>query len=489
MIIRSPSVGQRMMTRELFDQMAGRAGRTRSSSGLVVLMVEDSNKAALEQIFRPPQAIHSQLATPRLAHFLLEAIVGRLAVSVSGLWESTKEYTLASRQSPEDLPRTFTDSLLYLVHGGLVSVEGFNCFRPPFSLCNRLADLHASDLACLVRVETQISSEVFGTDPYNMEMREDSAASWQQWLNEASTRLAGAKASRIRWEPLGQAVTEAGMSPMEGIENFAEVKRVLLTGLDGRNELHLLYLVNPGVTLDWGHYCSVFRNVSEESRSVGQTLGISEQFIRSMAQQRFRHVDLAKAHSQLMDCNRSCPSLLRLAQLQRIHSKFYGALVVQDLLKDTPIEILCRRYELQAGTCNGLRGSTKIGAGCLAVFAKRLGLFSLSALFKSLASQMNAGDGVMVDDEDLRLVSGLSTPRLRALVDNGFDSLELLAEASEAEILPLFLNLESFAHCKAVEQRTQLVVLSVLEEARKVYREQVLQIDSDEESDITPHKS
>ena len=452
-------------------------------------MVEDSNEFALEQIFAPPQAIHSQLATPRLVHFLLEAIVGRLAVSVSGLWESTKEYTFASRQSPENLPRTFTEALLYLVHGGLVSVEGFNCFRPPFSLCNRLADLIDSNLAGLVRVESQISAEVFGADPYNMEMCDDSVASWRQWLNEAATGLASAKASRIRWEPLGQAITEAGMSPMEGIENFAEVKRVLLTGLDGRNEVHLLYLANPGVTPDWGYYCSVIRNISEESRSVGQTLGISENFIRSMAQQRFRRVDLTKAHSQLMDCNRSCPSFLRLAQLQRIHSKFYGALVVQDLLKGTPIEILCGRYELQAGTCGGLRGSTKIGAGCLAVFAKRLGLFSLSALFKSLASQMNAGDGVIVDDEDLLLVSGLSTPRLRVLVDNGFDSLELLAEASEEDILPLFLSLESFAHCKTVEQRTQLVVLSVLDEARRVYREQVLQIDSDDESDITPHKS
>ena len=159
---------------------------------------------------------------------------------------------------------------------------------------------------------------------------------------------------------LGSAVLASALSPDEGIAIFRELnkarKKFVL-----ENELHLVYHITPiyqrelWAFIDWQRYYDLYAVLPEDMRHVADVIGVKESFIVKCAA---RGVEAASARS---------PNSLAT------HRRFYGALVLHDLINETPLEDVAAKYAVARGALQSAQTNAGTFAGMVHTFCNRLG--------------------------------------------------------------------------------------------------------------------
>ncbi|GFR12403.1 DNA polymerase theta [Trichonephila clavata] len=242
----------------------------------------------------------------------------------------------------------------------------------------------------------------------------------------------------INYKPsrLGLAILASGFSPDDALRILKELqlaRRCFVL----ENDLHILYEVTPPYLsdqmggLNWMHFLSLWEQLPDEYKRVGELVGVQENFIGLGIQGKLNKNSHKFFH--------------KLA----VHQRFYASLALNDLIQEMPLNVVAEKYDCTRGILQSLQQTTSTFAGMLTVFCNRLGWYNLELLFASFQKRVHFG--IQQELCDLVRLSTLNAQRARALYNAGFETISSLACATPDEVALVLCNMGSFESAKQLE--------------------------------------
>ncbi|GIY31215.1 hypothetical protein CDAR_80911 [Caerostris darwini] len=244
--------------------------------------------------------------------------------------------------------------------------------------------------------------------------------------------------NEVNYKPtrLGVAILASGFSPDDALRVLKELqlaRRCFVL----ENDLHILYEVTPPYlsdqmgTLNWMHYLSLWEELPEEFKRVGELVGVQENFIGLGVQGKLNK----NSH--------------RFFHKLAVHQRFFATLALNDLIQEMPLSVVSEKYSCTRGILQSLQQTTSTFAGMLTVFCNRLGWHNLELLFASFQKRVHFG--IQQELCDLVRLSTLNAQRARALYNAGFESISSIASAAPDELAIALCNVGSFESAKQLE--------------------------------------
>ncbi|XP_041447673.1 LOW QUALITY PROTEIN: DNA polymerase theta [Drosophila obscura] len=386
-IIRSPLFGKNQMSSLTYRQMIGRAGRTgKDTLGESILICTESNQ--------------------RVGRELVQAQLQPIS-SCLGMDDSTH------------LKR----ALLEVISSGVASTRQE---IDSFVNCTLLSAEKA--MAKLAEEQQQQPQPQSGEDCDSQFIAEalDFLIDYEFIRHQVDEEAATANYVATR---LGAACLASSMPPGDGLILFAELQKsrrsfVLET------DLHAVYLVTPYSVcyqlqdLDWLLYLDMWEKLSPSMKKVGELVGVKEAFlIKAMRGQ----------------------SKLDYKQMQ-IHKRFYTALALQELVNETPINVVAHKFKCNRGVLQGLQQISSTFAGIVTAFCNSLQWSTIALIVSQFKDRLFFG--IHRDLIDLMRLPDLSQKRARAIFDAGFTSVVELAGADVLVLEKVLYNSLSFDSAK-----------------------------------------
>ncbi|XP_011500903.1 PREDICTED: DNA polymerase theta-like [Ceratosolen solmsi marchali] len=213
---------------------------------------------------------------------------------------------------------------------------------------------------------------------------------------------------------LGKACLSASIPPWDGLFLFEELQRARkCLVLD--TELHVVYLVTPFSAgsqisqIDWMGFMELWKTLPESERRVGKLVGVEERFLMSALR-----------------------GIIKPGKLLNIHRRFYTALALHDLVREVPLNTVCRKYNCCRGLLQSLQQSSSTFAGMVTNFCKELKWDCMELLFAQFQARLQFG--VCRDLLDLLRLPSLNGLRARSLFKYGITSVAELAIASTLNV-------------------------------------------------------
>ncbi|XP_031783753.1 DNA polymerase theta isoform X2 [Nasonia vitripennis] len=213
---------------------------------------------------------------------------------------------------------------------------------------------------------------------------------------------------------LGKACLSASIPPREGLFLFEELQRARKCFvLD--TELHVIYLVTPFNSgsqinqIDWMIFLELWRALSESERRVGQLVGVDERFLMT-----------------------SMRGIVKAGKPLNIHRRFFTAMALHDLVREVPLNTVCKKYNCCRGLLQSLQQSSATFAGMVTNFCKELKWDCMELLFAQFQARLQFG--VCRDLLDLLRLPSLNGLRARSLFKHGITTAAELAVANEIEV-------------------------------------------------------
>ncbi|XP_058794541.1 DNA polymerase theta [Phymastichus coffea] len=213
---------------------------------------------------------------------------------------------------------------------------------------------------------------------------------------------------------LGKACLSASIAPREGLFLFEELQRARKCFvLD--TELHVIYLVTPFntgsqiSTIDWMSYAELWRSLSESEKRVGQLVGVEERFLMAAVR-----------------------GIVKPSKALNIHRRFFTAMALHDLVREVPLNTVCKKYNCNRGLLQSLQQSSSTFAGMVTNFCKELKWDCMELLFAQFQTRLHFG--VSRDLLDLLRVPSLNGLRARSLYKHGITTVAELAFANKLDI-------------------------------------------------------
>ncbi|XP_030370750.1 DNA polymerase theta [Scaptodrosophila lebanonensis] len=231
---------------------------------------------------------------------------------------------------------------------------------------------------------------------------------------------------------LGCACLASSMPPTDGLILFAELQKARRCFVL-ESELHAVYLVTPYSVcyqlqdLDWLLYLDMWEKLSPAMKKVGELVGIKEQFLVRAMRNR-ANLDY---------------------KLMQIHKRFYTALALQELVNETPINVVGHKFKCARGMLQSLQQMASTFAGIVTAFCNSLQWSTLSLVVSQFKERLYFG--IHRDLIDLMRLPDLSHKRARALFDAGITSLVELAHADVLNVEKVLFNSLSFDSAKQLE--------------------------------------
>ncbi|EDW83667.2 uncharacterized protein Dwil_GK13557 [Drosophila willistoni] len=388
-LIRSPLFGGKQMSSLTYRQMIGRAGRTgRDTLGESILICNESNaRIGKDLVTAQLKPITSCLEMDGSTH-LKRALLEVISSGVASTKENINDFvncTLLSAQKKLATPPTTTEK---------DEEEGDG---------EKWTDYISDALDFLMEYEF-------------VRLQTDEEA---ETSNYVATRL-------------GAACLASSMPPTDGLILFAELQKSRRCFVL-ESELHAVYLVTPYSVcyqlqdLDWLLYLDMWEKLSPAMKKVGELIGVKEAFlVRAMRGQ----------------------TKLDYKQMQ-IHKRFYTALALQELVNETPINVVAHKFKCQRGMLQGLQQMASTFAGIVTAFCNSLQWSTLALVVSQFKDRLFFG--IHRDLIDLMRLPDLTHKRARALHDAGFTNLLELAGADVLLLEKALFNSHSFDTAKQLE--------------------------------------
>ncbi|XP_017041178.1 DNA polymerase theta [Drosophila ficusphila] len=228
---------------------------------------------------------------------------------------------------------------------------------------------------------------------------------------------------------LGAACLASSMPPTDGLILFAELQKSRRCFVL-ESELHAVYLVTPYSVcyqlqdLDWLIYLDMWEKLNPAMKKVGELVGVKESFlVKAMRGQ----------------------TKLDYKQMQ-IHKRFYTALALQELVNETPINVVVHKFKCHRGMLQSLQQMASTFAGIVTAFCNSLQWSTLALIVSQFKDRLFFG--IHRDLIDLMRLPDLTQKRARAIFDAGFTSLVELAGADVLELEKVLFNSLSFDSAK-----------------------------------------
>jgi DNA polymerase theta len=107
-------------------------------------------------------------------------------------------------------------------------------------------------------------------------------------------------------------------------------------------------------SIDWYQYFSIWESLTPGMRRVSELVGVQESFLAKAVRGRI----LTNTSAQL--------------RLLAIHKRFYTALVLHDLVQETPLPVVAQKYNCNKGQLQSLQQSAATFAGKCMIFMSNL---------------------------------------------------------------------------------------------------------------------
>ncbi|XP_078512764.1 DNA polymerase theta isoform X2 [Lissotriton helveticus] len=382
-IVRSPLFNGRLLDILTYKQMAGRAGRkgvdTVGESILVCKNTERAKGISLLQGSLKP--VHSCLA----------------------------------RREGEGVTGSMVRAILEIIVGGVASTPDDVRL---YASCTLLASSLERE-----QQEESVQGAVRGGAI-------EACVEWllkNEFINILEEEKDGTKVEVYRPTQLGSATLSSSLAPSEALGIFADLQRAM-KGFVLENDLHILYLVTPvyeeWITIDWYQFFCQWEKLPTSMKRVAELVGIEEGFLARSVKGKIIAKN-EKQHRQMA-----------------IHKRFFTSLVLLELITETPMKAVTRKYGCSRGQLQSLQQSAATYAGMVTVFSNRLGWHNMELLLSQFQSRLTFG--VQRELCDLVRVYLLNAQRARALYNAGFVNVADLARGDISEVEAAIKNAVPF---------------------------------------------
>ena len=274
-------------------------------------------------------------------------------------------------------------------------------------------------------VEQLIQSTLLAQTPSNAEIVSSTANEGLTWLSNHKL---------IVWHPahsgtpgswkcrsLSKAITTSGMDPCE----CSLVRKDLLKAQEHlilATDLHLAYLTTPHtveLSVDWEKLYYLINRLAVLDTTVTELVGVDMLFLQRKCQ-----------GSQ---CSGSQES-------ERIARRFYAALILRDIVSETPLPKICQNFHLSLSAIEDLRERSLRYANMSAIFCGALKWAYLHVLIEEFQKRIYRG--ARPEIIQLTEIPYVKAHRARLLYEAGFRSIEEIAELHSVDKLAKALTAE-----------------------------------------------
>jgi len=265
--------------------------------------------------------------------------------------------------------------------------------------------------------------------------------------------------------PLGKACFASSIPPEEGLQLFKFLFNARL-GLQLSSDLHMAYLVtmcmSPLKEPNWLNFSKKLNHLLPDEDALLQHEDISQDVIEFYIQNRpssylknyggsnlyldskkFSQIQEERpqiTNSQQTDVDES--KQLNRVEVLRKYARFYNALIIQDILKETPINKIADTYAISRGIVQSLQLQAANAGGILSWFWERLHWTDLTVLFMRMNERLTMG----VQEELLEImqIQSLKPEKARILYESGISTLEDVNSTSHEKIFKILMDGECF---------------------------------------------
>jgi POLQ-like helicase len=224
-----------------------------------------------------------------------------------------------------------------------------------------------------------------------------------------------------------------------GIEEAVMIRDELAilqeTGVILSDDLHLCYFLTPVrevVDCDWPSYQRILNRMNDTRQRITEALGVNEYYVDQCAMGMPGVMSPAMVNSPFFpstDALLSDPSKRQLFTVKR----FYVAMMLSDLLAETPFDVVEAKYKVNRGQLQSLLKSASMFSSSMTSFCNAMQWYSLEALLSSFVKRL--GFGVRPDIVPLMEIKGVQAARARALWNAGFRDAASIASATPTELV------------------------------------------------------
>ena len=230
------------------------------------------------------------------------------------------------------------------------------------------------------------------------------------------------------WKPTktGIAVHSSGLPPdvcRDIVGDLEKAQKAFVLDSD----LHLIYLcvpLNEDTRVDWQRLASLLKRMDAISSSISEKVGVNMGLLNNMAQGTALKKQKLNATGGLNENTSS------LRSQERIITRFWTALILQDVINETPWKDIEAKYgtSLDRGLVENMQDRASRFSGMLATFCAKSGWHKLELLIKEF--QRRVLHGVKPEMMDLMEVPGVKPHIARLLFDAGLKTPEMLADST-----------------------------------------------------------
>eukprot|EP00761_Pharyngomonas_kirbyi_P007509 gb/GECH01007519.1/.p1 GENE.gb/GECH01007519.1/~~gb/GECH01007519.1/.p1 ORF type:complete len:1125 (+),score=246.86 gb/GECH01007519.1/:1-3375(+) len=210
---------------------------------------------------------------------------------------------------------------------------------------------------------------------------------------------------------LGKATFSSSLSPEEGLVVFEELSRARKNMvLD--SELHMVYQVTPvfhGIYPNWNLFQDLLSRLPSSLQECASAIGVFEPFVIQASNARPKP-----------------------GKETDIHKRFYAALMLYELIQETPLNDVSSKFNIPRGSLQSLQNLAATFSGMVTTFCRELKWWPLEVLLHRLKDRLNYG--AQMDILPLLQIPHVKAHRARALYNEGYKSIESIAHAEIQEI-------------------------------------------------------
>lgn len=235
--------------------------------------------------------------------------------------------------------------------------------------------------------------------------------------------------------PFGTSAVRSCFGIEEAVMIRDELAILQETGVILSDDLHLCYFLTPVrevVDCDWQCYQRILNRLSDTRQRITEAVGVNEYYISQCAMGIPGIMSPSMANSPFFsstDTLLSDPAKRQLFTVRR----FYVAMILSDLLAETPFHVVEAKYKVNRGQLQSLLKSASMFSSSMTSFCNAMQWFSLEALLASFVKRL--GFGVRPDIVPLMEIKGVQASRARALWNAGYRDAASIAAANAQELV------------------------------------------------------
>jgi replicative superfamily II helicase len=224
---------------------------------------------------------------------------------------------------------------------------------------------------------------------------------------------------------LGQAIIASSLTPEDGLFVHDELRKALQCFvMDG--EMHLFYLFTPVQasslsSVSWRIFRDQMEELDESGMRALRCIGVNPALVNSLV-----NSGATMKENTSEEINRA-----------RRYRRVFAAFQLRDLCNEMEVHKVSARYSVVRGMVQALAQSCHGFAAGMVKFSERMGWGMLAAVLEHMVDRLRAG--ARADLLEMAQVTHVKSRMARMLWENGFKSVQALAEAEATDIVPVMM--------------------------------------------------